>query len=538
MSGTSEPADSTPPAQATAPARPGTTTSARPAGPFAGVPIGDYLTDVVALVLFLVSLGMPWAGVHRGSFTTTVEHVPALLVTLLGAVALATHYLVRAGVVPWGGRQGWLLRAGAAVVYVLVALVYVVIACVDLLAGTGRVVGPAPGMAFGLAAAVLLGLPRWAEVTALGGPQRSGRIALRTLAVVGWLIVALGLVVVVALLIDPDAGWRTLLLGGSLLLVVGVTLITAIPVLLLATGGGTWRVPVIALGSAFVVLALLSAAGSTVGVGWGGAFLLLPAAVAAAAHPALPWATGLAQPRERGVQVASHTWQLVVATAAYAVVFAVLVLIDGGAPGRAVAVARILLAVFVAVAVLVARAVLLRDPVGGLPTAAVATGTAALGGLVLLVMAAAGSFSRVTWVEIFLAFAAPLAVGYALIGPVRGLTYRELFGSAVSSSDEQPAVAPAPAPAPTPAASSAPSAPSPPSPPEPEAAPGHWFTAEQASDPATPAQVLADIAAAAPELRPAVAANPSAYPGLLEWLGSLDDPDVDAALDARRGAAG
>src|SRR5690606_19370207 len=161
------------------------------------------------------SLGMPWAGSAQGAFITTVEHVPALLVTLLGAVALATHYLVRAGVVPWGARQGWLVRAGAAAVYVLVALVYVVIALVDLLAGTGRVVvGPASGMAFGLAAAVLLGLPRWAEVPALGGPQRSGRMALRTLAVIGWLIVALGLVVVVALLIDPDAGWRTLLLGG------------------------------------------------------------------------------------------------------------------------------------------------------------------------------------------------------------------------------------------------------------------------------------------------------------------------------------
>ncbi|HWS58275.1 MAG TPA: hypothetical protein VN257_07025, partial [Actinotalea sp.] len=59
------------------------------------------------------------------------------------------------------------------------------------------------------------------------------------------------------------------------------------------------------------------------------------------------------------------------------------------------------------------------------------------------------------------------------------------------------------------------------------------FTAQQAADPSTPGQVLADIAALRPDLRPVVAANPAAYPGLLEWLGSLGEPGVDAALAAR-----
>jgi len=62
------------------------------------------------------------------------------------------------------------------------------------------------------------------------------------------------------------------------------------------------------------------------------------------------------------------------------------------------------------------------------------------------------------------------------------------------------------------------------------------YTAAQASDPSTPAQVLADIAAQRPDLRPAVAANPSTYPGLLEWLRNLGDPAVDAALAARPAA--
>lgn len=59
------------------------------------------------------------------------------------------------------------------------------------------------------------------------------------------------------------------------------------------------------------------------------------------------------------------------------------------------------------------------------------------------------------------------------------------------------------------------------------------FTAAQASDPQTPGQMLADIAAQRPDLRPAVAANPSTYPALLDWLKSLGEPAVDAALASR-----
>ena len=61
------------------------------------------------------------------------------------------------------------------------------------------------------------------------------------------------------------------------------------------------------------------------------------------------------------------------------------------------------------------------------------------------------------------------------------------------------------------------------------------FTPEQALDPSTPLEVLAQIVQDAPHLRPQVAANPSTYPALLEWLGNLGDPAVDAALRSRRG---
>ena len=61
------------------------------------------------------------------------------------------------------------------------------------------------------------------------------------------------------------------------------------------------------------------------------------------------------------------------------------------------------------------------------------------------------------------------------------------------------------------------------------------YTTQQAADPATPVEVLADIAALRPDLRPAVAGNPAAYPELLVWLGSLGDPSVDVMLASRAG---
>ncbi|MFC7447252.1 DUF5336 domain-containing protein [Rhodococcus daqingensis] len=64
-------------------------------------------------------------------------------------------------------------------------------------------------------------------------------------------------------------------------------------------------------------------------------------------------------------------------------------------------------------------------------------------------------------------------------------------------------------------------------------APTKPYTQALALDPYTPMQTLGHIAQSDPALRPYVAANPSAYPDLLDWLAELDDPEVDAALKAR-----
>ena len=52
-------------------------------------------------------------------------------------------------------------------------------------------------------------------------------------------------------------------------------------------------------------------------------------------------------------------------------------------------------------------------------------------------------------------------------------------------------------------------------------------------DPQAPLETLHELAQDYPGLRPYIAANPRTYPDLLDWLGSLGDPAVDAALAAR-----
>ena len=55
-------------------------------------------------------------------------------------------------------------------------------------------------------------------------------------------------------------------------------------------------------------------------------------------------------------------------------------------------------------------------------------------------------------------------------------------------------------------------------------------------NPMTPAAVIADIAYQFPDMRAEVAAHPGAYPGLLDWLDSVGDAGVKAAVSARRTA--
>ena len=66
-------------------------------------------------------------------------------------------------------------------------------------------------------------------------------------------------------------------------------------------------------------------------------------------------------------------------------------------------------------------------------------------------------------------------------------------------------------------------------------------TAQAAQQPAakqalttTDQMQIAQIAQYAPELRACIARNPNTYPALIEWLGQLGDPAINAALASRQ----
>lgn len=112
-----------------------------------------------------------------------------------------------------------------------------------------------------------------------------------------------------------------------------------------------------------------------------------------------------------------------------------------------------------------------------------------------------------------------------LAGYVAGLAASGAQGQAPQHEQPtgQPGYAPAEQPAPVEQA------------PAPVVTAAHGYSAAQALDPSTTGLVLSQIVQEAPELRPQVAANPTTYPALLDWLGQLGDPAVDEALRNRQG---
>lgn len=69
--------------------------------------------------------------------------------------------------------------------------------------------------------------------------------------------------------------------------------------------------------------------------------------------------------------------------------------------------------------------------------------------------------------------------------------------------------------------------------PQEPAAPNSGFTAELAMT-TQDKMLMAQIASEAPELHPFLARNPNIYPDLLDWLASLDDSAVNAAIRLRQ----
>ncbi|HWK93167.1 MAG TPA: hypothetical protein VNR17_12990 [Luteimicrobium sp.] len=614
--------------------------------PRAGAPVGlvpalDVVRDVVAAVLLLTSLALPWT--TRSGAADRVEVVLSVVVAL---AAIPVPYLARAGILPtgWSVHTTRTVRLWAAAPYVVVSLVYLLL---DLFGGTSlgdRGVGT--GLALGLAGALLVAQPRSTELGPDDEDAGAPRLWRLVLAVVGAaLVVGAVAALVIFLASGPWSGAAQLLfaiLGTLVVLAIG-----AVPAWGAYQGDRAWADVTVGVGAVLAVLFVVGAGAApdllryesfhTLRFG----LVLVPALGAVAAGAA--FRRGL-RPAAGTDGVARATLLLLTVVAALIALARVVVLTDGAHSTSVVVtlVATGAVAVLAAVAWFAYRS----STAGGRSLAWLAAVVA----VVLGTVAVSVDAWKVVGVPVELAVVAyglPVLLALALLGPVvrewGARTRVEAVGPRTSyewtprprrapraakaavpaQQSAEPDVAPAessaepsaeavgtpqaaapwagaavgtahePEPArpvvvepraaepepelaraepvrepaavdaePSGAAeavveepaaaepeprlgATAPVEPSPaePSPVEPERAaadqqsttvlPVAGYTAAQAADPSTPLEVLAQIAEHAPALRPYVASNPSTYTALLDWLGALGDPAVDAALQAR-----
>ncbi|MFC7878285.1 hypothetical protein [Isoptericola sp. NPDC057391] len=540
--------------------------------PFGGVTVRELVRDVVAAFALLVALPLPWDHAHRGS-----DRLEIVLVTVLALLAVAAPYLRRGGVGPssWDVLTSRRTVALACVPYAVVAVVYLVL---DALAPADAAGGVGAGLAVGLAGAALAAAPRWVHTPAVV----AGVVAVGTLATP------------VAALVQ-GAPWAVSVVGLlNALVVLGVLWFTVGTYL--RSGDLASGYVLLALGGA-VALELVLFAGGNVDPWFESVheqrlgLLLLPVVAGVTARRIVDDAAATADEPDdvraaRWVAVALRALGLVALVAAFVALVALLLIVaDGVSVGRVLRLVVGVLMVGVAVA---ARRSLARDPRAGHATAVGATCVIVVLGLVIVV-ARAGLGTQSNVEELLVAFGLPaVALAVLLVPP----SVRALVASAPEAVEpeapepgtvehpvEPVSVAPErsdPAPSGATPAAHAPSQPAPsdaaPSQPAPsdaaprpaarpvdatqqmepvravqapdstqvlppvQAAPAQapgWSVA-QAMDPSTPLADLARISAEAPHLRSYVAANPSTYPALLDWLGALGDPAVDAALRSRR----
>src|SRR5664279_3506713 len=138
--------------------------------PFAGIPVSDYVRDLVAAALLLVSLALPWDFQHDAT-----ARIDVVLITVLSVFSLLLPYLSRVGIFPpwWTVEKLRMARLLANAPYLLLVLIYLVVDVVTGFSagafGGGHGLGAAAWV--GVAGALLAAQPREAEPT----DPRAGR---------------------------------------------------------------------------------------------------------------------------------------------------------------------------------------------------------------------------------------------------------------------------------------------------------------------------------------------------------------------------
>lgn len=214
---------------------PGTSSdnSARPpatrtlANPFTGTPLGDYLRDAAAVVLFLIFLGMPWNASDDGGDMWWV-----VLSALCSLVSLAVPYVVKTRAVQGFGPDAGMLVKLALNTPMAISVVAVIIA--DLISGTGAGGGVGFGVALAATAVALAVQPREADRYAVLAADRLWWKSACAAGIASVLLVVGGALAIVIL--DATSGFPMIKYSPVLLLVVlgsniAVTVImVAIPV--------------------------------------------------------------------------------------------------------------------------------------------------------------------------------------------------------------------------------------------------------------------------------------------------------------------
>lgn len=538
----------------------------------------DYGRDIGAAVLLIWSLTVPWRGSTSGSGVVYV-----LLTTLVALFSLAVAPLSRILRAPDGSALRWPTLPIRAVLCGPYAVV-VLIAVIRELAGAGPDLGAS--LLIGVLGAAIAVVPRESELAGMNAPLIAHRFRVGCTVFGGLGIAAMAVSTLVAV---PPSQWfgtgsafflaivPILILVGLFAFIFGVTAIR------IGMGHPAWQPTLMWIGVAMAVLVVIDASASTESSRnpfYGMWLFMLSAGLAAT--PMIGGRDGARTEARFWALVVANAFRLILISGSTVLVVFVLVLVQAGQYGRSPSGALIWILISTVgtiAAAGVGSSQLRADRRRGRMVALICVGVMALLRVVDLAVAGwsstvgSGSASTIallagTYGVIVFALLVPAPMRHLVGLPPLGsgssgpVAVTPLAGTPIPAVHPGPGMIQptppisqqftAPAPATDPAAnqwntdlattvmianhrSSAP----PERGPSPAKSPGGEPTAVldpqagAAVDPATSGQDLMSIAAGRPDLRPAVAANPSTYPALLDWLQALGDPNVDAAL-ARR----
>lgn len=553
---------------------PGAPATPRP-NPFAGIPVSDWIRDGAAVVLLLVSLALYWrigtggSGFFGYELERAATRIDVLLITLLSVISVSVGYLARAGVFGAGmpATRVALIRGLANVPYVIIVLLYIVFDAAQI-GGIG--IGAAA--AVGLTGALLAGLPRKYEVYT---PEFSTVAAkygyFSVLGLLGFagLTALLGMIFTLIQLFEYNL---------DALRVIGLLFIALVPVLaavalavFVVRRSEVARIIGAAAGFAMVFAAFIVSFSEqgpieTLHNNFGYSTLVFAIGAAIYTTPGLPFAMRS--------QPVLNTWGsvlrlvpiLAMAGAGLFVVVAVLNLIGSKGNSIGYSVGVLVCAVLAIIGALVMRVQIVANLQRGRMVIALIAGGLVVIGLVAVILTGVGYASTALTYEMSEAVLFLLAPGalvlYALFVPKE---MREYFASVAPQqpqaaygyapqqgqypadqqyTGQQPYVPAAPAvqgqpqqdqfqqqpPAQPQQAQQPQAAPAAPPAAPPAPAPTQQPNdADRASDPSTPATELHAMSSNR-ELWPHLAANPSLYPALRDWLQSTGDPAVLEAL--------